>query len=211
MQRQLNPEWSCLPTYINFYHFCQHLLTHRIFKKPLYRQLIIDEFNKTLKGLSLTQRNIYEMFSFAYQQNLSRYSEYFIGNPPTNHCISQEWFCVAKKYMISSFVRYNKMQEIKYPLTFPIFQEMFTQELRPKNSEEQHEVLFKELNLWGCGYVNLNEVPIKKIPKIVNPYVHINSFIDLHYPKATQWRKINPPSELIPNRTMLIKQLLSAE
>jgi len=76
------------------------------------------------------------MFNFAYQDNFSRYIEYFIGDTPTHHSLSEKIFRVIKKYLIISFTKYEGQQEIKYPLSFQVFQEIFAHYGQPKSSEE---------------------------------------------------------------------------
>lgn len=72
--------------------------------------------------------------------------------------------------------------------------------------------MFKNLNIWGCGYVNINDVPqYRHILSGDDPYININSFIDLNFPKAKKWRKINPPANLISNKQNIIKELLTLE
>jgi hypothetical protein len=56
------------------------------------------------------------------------------------------------------------------------------------------------LNIWGCGYVNLNDIEEERLKRYNYPYIEINSFISETYPTTKGWRKINPPSELFENR-----------
>jgi len=67
MLKDNSPQWSCLPSYINLYHYCKHLLVNHIFKKHNYRQLVIDQLTHLFKSSSISVRTTYDLLGLAYQ------------------------------------------------------------------------------------------------------------------------------------------------
>jgi hypothetical protein len=51
----------------------------------------------------------------------------------------------------------------------------------------------KELNIWGMGYVNVNDIEIYRRLNVFDPYVKVSHFINQHCPRPKKWEYINPP------------------
>lgn len=124
MVEENNPEWSCLPNYINLYHYCKQLLVNVIYKKKVYRIMINSELNKSLLGSGLTLKNIYDIFGLAYYDNLIKYFPFFISPNPEHHALPTKIYNTTKKYLFESICKYDGTKEIKYPLNFVNFRQL---------------------------------------------------------------------------------------
>jgi hypothetical protein len=100
MSRDIGPEWSCLHSYINLLHYCQTLMVSSIFPKPHYRQLVTQQLAKTLSSLPLTLRNLYDFLNLAYQESLSRYLTFMLGDNLDHHALPNHILLKAKPYLL---------------------------------------------------------------------------------------------------------------
>ena len=89
--------------------------------------MILDELNKCMLATSLSLKNLYDLFGLAYYDNFMKYLTFLVSPNPKHHAISSKVFKMLRKYIFESFIRYDGVNEIKYPLNFGSFKQLMGQ------------------------------------------------------------------------------------
>lgn len=70
---------------------------------------------------------------------------------------------------------------LKYPINSSDFEILLSElSVENQNYRKQYQHIYTELDMFGVGYVNLNDIPKYRgtIPAFLSPYVYIPSYID---------------------------------
>lgn len=88
--------------------------------------------------------------------------------------MEEDWIYVGRHFATKDY----KGAQIKYPLSPADFEALFPQEIKSNNEEEKNS-LFREMDIAGMGFVNVNDIPRLRNtqPAYLSPYVEISKYV----------------------------------